>query len=117
MFNVMQVATVILAGLSMVPAVAHALELPGKMRLDKNAYFAVQKIYYPGFTIAGIAEPAVILSTMILLFFTTRSTTTFSFALIALLGLVSMQAIYWIFIHPINRIWLQGETLSRSGSG
>jgi hypothetical protein len=31
-----------------VPALAHALELPGKMRLTKDAYFAMQHIYYPG---------------------------------------------------------------------
>jgi hypothetical protein len=34
----------------------------------------------------------------------------------ALVGLISMQAIYWIFIHPINSTWLHGEALSRSGS-
>jgi hypothetical protein len=68
MVSVLQVATVVLAALAMVPAVAHALELPGKMRLSKDAYFAVQRIYYPGFTIAGIAEPASIISTIMLLF-------------------------------------------------
>ena len=32
---------------------AHALELPGKRRLSKNTYLAVQPIYYHGFTIGG----------------------------------------------------------------
>jgi len=27
-----------------------------------------------------------------------------------------MQAVYWIAIHPINKSWLQGKTLSATGS-
>ena len=53
MFDVLQVLTVILVVVALVPALAHALEWPGKMRLTKEAYVAVQPIYYPGFTIAG----------------------------------------------------------------
>jgi hypothetical protein len=30
------------------------IELPGKMRLDKQAYLAVQTIYYPGFNYGGL---------------------------------------------------------------
>jgi hypothetical protein len=36
---------------------AHALELPGELRLDEQTYLAVQTTYYPGFTIGGMAEP------------------------------------------------------------
>ncbi len=48
---------------------AHALELPGKLRLSKEQYLEVQPIYYPGFTIGGIAEPAGLLALFILLFY------------------------------------------------
>jgi hypothetical protein len=34
-------------------SLAHALEFPGKLRLGKDAYLAVQQIYYPGFTFDG----------------------------------------------------------------
>ena len=44
MADVLQVLSVILVVLAMVPALAHALELPGKLRLTKEAYFAVQPI-------------------------------------------------------------------------
>jgi hypothetical protein len=57
MIVVLRILTLIFVVLAMVPAVAHALELPGKLRLTKDAYVAVQPIYYPGFTIVGIAEP------------------------------------------------------------
>jgi hypothetical protein len=36
--------------------------------------------------------------------------------LLAFLGLVGMQAVYWILTHPVNRFWLRGQTLGASGS-
>ena len=57
MMDSFQVFAVLIVVLAAVPAVAHALELPGKMRLTEDQYFATQRIYYPGFTFAGIAEP------------------------------------------------------------
>jgi hypothetical protein len=53
MFFALQVATVFLVSIAMALSLAHALELPGKLRLDKEAYLTVQPIYYPGFTIGG----------------------------------------------------------------
>jgi len=47
------VVTVFLVAVAMALALSHALELPGKMRLDKQTYLAMQPIYYPGFTIGG----------------------------------------------------------------
>jgi hypothetical protein len=63
MFRVLQVLTVILVAVAFALSLAHALELPGKMRLDKETYYAVQPIYYPGFTIGGISEPVGIILT------------------------------------------------------
>jgi hypothetical protein len=48
---------------------AHALELPGKLRLDRDAYLAVQTIHYPGFTIVGgIGEAGGLIVTLVPLF-------------------------------------------------
>jgi hypothetical protein len=117
MFDVLQVLTVLLVVLAMVPALAHALELPGKMRLTKDAYFATQPIYYPGFTIAGSSEPLGINSMIILLVLTPLRSTDFWLTLMALLGLIGMQAVYWLLTHPVNKFWLQGEKLSGFSSG
>jgi Domain of unknown function (DUF1772) len=117
MLDVLQVLTVILVVLAMVPALAHALELPGKLRLTKDAYVAVQPIYYPGFTIAGMAEPVAIIFTIILLVLTPRGSADFWLTLVALLGLISMHAVYWLLTHPVNNFWLQGENLCGLGSG
>jgi hypothetical protein len=117
MFDVLQVLTVLLVVLAMAPALAHALELPGKMRLTKDAYFAVQTIYYPGFTIAGISEAVSMISTISLLVLTPLCSADFWLTLVALLGLIGMQAVYWLLTHPVNKFWLEGEQLSGLSSG
>lgn len=53
MYQVLQILAVFLVSVAVIPAVAHALEFPGKRRLMRDTYFAMQPIYYPGFTIAG----------------------------------------------------------------
>ncbi|MGL4622892.1 DUF1772 domain-containing protein [cyanobacterium TDX16] len=118
MFDVLQILTAILIAVALALALAHALELPGKMRLAKETYFAVQPIYYPGFTIGGgIGEFGGLIATIILLFFTPLGSAEFWLTLVALLGLVGMQAIYWLLTHPINQFWLEGENLSGFSAG
>ena len=53
MVPVLQVITLVLVAVGVSLTLAHALELPGKMRLRKEEYVAVQSIYYPGFTIGA----------------------------------------------------------------
>lgn len=113
MFNVLQILTAILIAVAMAMALAHALEFLGKMRLTKETYFAMQPIYYPGFTIGGgIGEFGGLIATLILLFFTPLRSAEFWLTLVALLGLVGMQAVYWLLTHPVNQFWLEGEDLS-----
>ncbi|HET7883004.1 MAG TPA: hypothetical protein VFL55_19120 [Acetobacteraceae bacterium] len=46
-------------------SLAHALEVPGKLRLPRETYIAVQQISYPGFTIGGaFGESGAILATL-----------------------------------------------------
>jgi hypothetical protein len=116
MFAVLQIVTVMLVVLAAIPSVAHALELPAKLHLDRQTYYAVQPIYYPGFTFAGFAEPAAILATALLLWFTPAGTFHFWLVLIALAGMVVMHAIYWLLIHPVNKFWLADVTLKGSGA-
>jgi hypothetical protein len=56
--HTVQVVCLLLVAVAMALSLAHALEHPGKMRLGKDDYLRVQEIYYPGFTIGGVAEPA-----------------------------------------------------------
>jgi hypothetical protein len=117
MLSILQILTVMLVSVAMALALAHALELPGKMRLDPKTYSAMQSIYYPGFTIGGVSEPVSIISTTILLLLTPSDSADFWLILVALLGLISMQAVYWLFTHPVNKFWVEGESLDRLSSG
>lgn len=118
MFNVLQILTAILIAVAMAMALAHALEFPGKMRLTREAYFATQPIYYPGFTIGGgVGEFGGLIATLILLFFTPWGSAEFWLTLVAGIGLVGMQAVYWFLTHPVNQFWLEGEDLSGFSAG
>jgi Anthrone oxygenase len=118
MFLVLQVIAVCLVSVAMALALAHALELPGKMRLDKQTYLAMQPIYYPGFTIGGgVGEGAGIIATLILLLFTPSHSPSFGWTLAALVALLSMHAAYWVFTHPLNRFWMKGHKLTGFSGG
>ncbi len=111
MLNLLQTLTVLLVAVAMGLALAHALELPGKLRLTQEEYLIVQPIYYPGFTIGGVAEPLSLLATTVLLVLTPLSSWAFWLTLVALLGLIGMQIVYWVVTHPVNKAWLRDETL------
>lgn len=115
MLHLLQVLTVMIVALSTALSVAHALELPGKMRLDETTYRAVQRIYYPGFTIGGSAEPLGIIATAVLLMLTPAGSA-FWLVLGALLGLVISHAIFWLAVQPVNRHWMKGQPVSASAS-
>ena len=117
MFLVLQVATVLLVAIAMSLALAHALELPGKLRLDKETYRAVQRIYYPGFTIGGFSEWLGILTIVILLWLTPVATSSFLWTLAGLVAMVAMHATYWIVTHPVNKFWLKDQDLGSFGAG
>ena len=118
MFRVLQILDVLLLTLAVTPALAHALEFPGKLRLSKSAYVATQPIYYPGFTIAGgLGEAGGILLTCALLFLTPAGSAVFWLTFAALLCLVAMHGAYWVLTHPVNKFWLDGEKLHRAGAG
>src|SRR6202007_2849531 len=74
MFQTVEIVSILLVALAMAPALAHLLEFPGKS-LTKDAYLAVQPIYYPGFTIAGgIGEVGGLISVVALRLLTTPGT-------------------------------------------
>jgi hypothetical protein len=116
MLRTLQVVSLVLVGAAFAFALAHAAELPGKLRLDEATYRAVQRIYYPGFTIGGASEPLAILALVALLFMTPRTGSAFAWTLVALLAMVGSHLVYWLVTHPVNSVWLEGETL-RGGAG
>lgn len=110
------IIAIVLAALVAAPAIAHALELPGKMRLSEAEYRIVQRIYYPGFTLAGIAEVGAPMAVLVLLFLVPRASAEFRLLSIALVGFVVIQAVFWLLIQPVNRAWVAPVKLSAMGA-
>jgi len=118
MLQTLQVVSLCLVVLALTPALAHALEWPGKMRLGRDAYLAVQPIYYPGFTlVGGFGEVTSILAVLVLLVMTPAGDTGFWWVAGALVALAAMHAVYWLLTHPVNRYWLRNQTMGRAGTG
>jgi hypothetical protein len=112
-YRLLQITTLVLAAVAMALSLAHALELPGKMRLSKDAYIAVQPIYYPGFTIgAGFGEAGGMLALLALLAVTPYSSNRFAWTLAAFLLLLAMHVTYWLATHPVNHFWLKDVELT-----
>lgn len=84
------------------PALAHLFELPNKMRLDADAYFATQRLY------RGWALPAIfILAAQVISMSATailgRGDGLILVAtLAAIAALLAAQAIFWVWTYPAN---------------
>lgn len=107
----LKLVSLFLVVLTVTTSVAHALELPGKMRLSREQYLAVQPIYFPGFTIAGGAEPLSIVALIALLALTQRATLAFWLIASALVAASLTHLLYWFLTAPVNKVWLRNETL------
>ncbi len=117
MLEFLQVLCLVLIAVGMGLSLAHALEFPGKLRLPKETYFAVQTIYYPGFTIGGaFGEFGAILAMLWLLIVTPFAGATFWLTLAALVFLLLMHAVFWLVNQPVNKIWLRQQKLGSAGT-
>jgi hypothetical protein len=113
---ILEVITIFLVAIAMSTAVAHALEFPGKLRLDHKSYVTVQTIYYPGFTVAGVGEPLAAVAALILLLIFPDRGTAFWWVLSAFIALLLMHAVFWFVTQPTNRYWLRSQKLGRVGA-
>jgi Domain of unknown function (DUF1772) len=117
MLLILQVVAVTLVSVAMALALAHALELPGKMRLSEETYRAVQPIYYPGFTIGGgFGEGLGLLALLALLFLTPSGSAAFWLTLAAFVALAAMHGAYWLLTHPVNNFWVKDIGMGKAGS-
>lgn len=110
------IAATIFVALAAALSVAHALEYPGKMRLDREQYFAVQQIYYPGFTIGGGAEPLGTIAMIALLFLVPFGGTVFWLVLVALIAMLGVMTVFWLITQPANKLWTGSLKMGSAGS-
>ena len=108
MMTSLLVLALLLIAVAMGLSLAHALEFPGKVRLDEPTYRAVQAIYYPGFTIGGlVGEFGSMLALALLLWVTPSDAEGFWWAAAALGFILAGHATYWTVTHPVNNAWLK----------
>jgi hypothetical protein len=117
MVEVLQVLAVLVVAVAMALSLAHALELPGKLRLDRDAYVRVQTIYYPGFSYGGFAEPIGLLVLLALMFLLPAGRAAFWLTFGAFVAFLAMHATYWLVTHPVNNFWLKDFELKGFGAG
>jgi hypothetical protein len=114
MVAALQVANMLLAALVVTTSLAHALELPGKMRLAEEAYLQTQTIYYPGFTLSGLAEPLVVVTAAVEAYLVAGEPA-FAYVVTAVLAFAVVHGIYWLVTHPVNKVWLKDFGIGRAG--
>jgi hypothetical protein len=116
MLLVLQIVTATLVSIAMALALAHALELPGKLRLPEQTYRAVQTIYYPGFTLGGLAEVLGLVCLLGLVFLTPAGAA-FWLTFASFVALAAMHGAYWLLTHPVNKFWVEGVDMSKAAAG
>jgi hypothetical protein len=110
------ILSLLLVAVTFGTALAHALELPGKLRLDESTYKKVQTII-PGFTVGGlVGEFGGIVALAVLLTLIPYGTTRFWWTAPALLLMLATHATYWLLTHPVNNFWVKDVALSAAGS-
>jgi len=98
--QVIQFACVLFTALALGPALAHLLELPNKLRLSREAYLTVQRIYR-GWQFVGIVVIAALIATLLLVL--RADGADFAPALVALLCILGTQVVFWTLTFPVNR--------------
>jgi hypothetical protein len=107
MLILLQVASVLLVSLAMALAVAHALDLSGKLRPDPERLDAAQLTYQPRFTVAGlVGEVGGAGATLLLILATPTESASLRWTVAALLALAAMHAAYWLIAHPAAQVWI-----------
>jgi hypothetical protein len=112
MVRAVQALALIVTAVPMALALAHALEHPGKMRLDRDQYAVTQGIYYPGFTLAGPTEPLAPIIILVLLALTPAGTRAFWLTAGAATAAALTHLLYWVLTAPVNKVWAKATPVA-----
>lgn len=88
--------------LAMGAALAHALELPAKMRLDVADYFVAQSLYR-GWDRLGVLLAVELFGMLWVIVASRGDPPVRRMAMLALAGLIGAQVIFWTWTFPANR--------------
>jgi hypothetical protein len=85
------------------PALAHLLELPGKIDLARSDYFTVQQIYR-GWSLLGWVLLVELISLVAVVVYARSDKRTRGAAVLALACLIGAQLLFWLFTYPANAV-------------
>ena len=94
--------SLLFVALALGPSLAHLLELPAKMGLDRSEYLTVQQIYR-GWALLGIVVLGALLSTLALALVSRKDRRVAPWAVLSLLCVVGAQVVFWSFTFPVNQ--------------
>jgi ABC-type amino acid transport system permease subunit len=100
-------------GLALIPAAAHAMELPNKIRLAKEEYFVAQKLYRGWELVAPIVILALVSTAMLFGQARAADPRPEVASMIAFICVAATQVVFWVFTFPVNRAtqnWTQAPT-------
>jgi hypothetical protein len=99
----LQALAVISVALLLVPTGAHIFEMPNKLALAPQDYLTVQKIYR-GWDLFGFVIAASLLATAAHAYFVRSNRESLQWSLLALIGIVCTQLLFWTLIYPLNEL-------------
>jgi hypothetical protein len=102
-FDSVQLSTVVLVALALVPAGAHLAELPNKLDLSPADYMTVQTIY-SGWALFGIVVIGALASTALHTYLVRNNQAAFAWSAIALCCVAGTQIVFWLFTYPMNAL-------------
>jgi hypothetical protein len=94
---------IVLTALALVPAAAHLLELPSKVKLADESYFMVQNIYR-GWAWLGIVLVAALVADLAWALLLRGQGAAFALVVIASACMAATLAIYLVWAFPANRL-------------
>jgi len=90
-------------GLALIPAAAHALEMPNKIRLNREEYFVAQKLYRGWQFVAPIVILALLSTALLIGHARTAGPGAGAAAIVAFLCVATTQVVFWTLTFPVNR--------------
>ena len=96
-------AAIFFCGLALIPAAAHAMELPNKIHLNREEYLIAQKLYRGWQFVAPVVILALASTAVLLANASTAGAGAQAAACAALVCVAATQAVFWMFTFPVNR--------------
>src|SRR3954470_4251276 len=95
-------AAIFFCGLALVPAAAHAMELPNKIHLGREEYLVAQKLYRGWHFVAPVVILALASTALLFNQARTAGPAAEAAAIVACLCVAATQVVFWVFTFPVN---------------